>query len=124
MKRFNLRQSLSLLAMLGVLAFSHQALAHAHLETANPAEDAEIATPERLTLTFSEGLELAFSNLALSDSDGTAVELGDATLEDDDMTLTAPIETPLEPGRYEVKWHVLSVDGHKTEGGYTFVVAP
>ncbi|MDF3917869.1 copper homeostasis periplasmic binding protein CopC [Salinicola salarius] len=124
MKRFNLRQSLSLIAMLGVLAFSHQAMAHAHLKTANPAEDAEVAAPDRLALTFTEGLELAFSGIELSDGDGNAVVLGNATLENDDMTPTAPVETPLEPGRYDVKWHVLSVDGHKTEGDYAFVVAP
>jgi len=125
MKRFmNLRQSLSLLAMLSVLAVSTQALAHAHLKTANPVEDTEVTAPESLKLTFTEGLELAFSGIALSDSDGNAVELGEATLEDDDTTLTAPVETPLEPGRYDVKWHVLSVDGHKTEGDYEFIVAP
>jgi len=31
---------------------------------------------------------------------------------------------PLAPGRYRVKWHVLSVDTHVTEGDFTFTVAP
>lgn len=120
----NLRQSLSLIATLGALAFSHQALAHAHLEAATPAEGADVTAPERLTLTFTEGLELAFSGLELNGSDGSAVELGKATLADDGTTLTAPVETALEPGRYQVTWHVLSVDGHKTEGDYAFSVTP
>jgi methionine-rich copper-binding protein CopC len=28
----------------------------------------------------------------------------------------------LPPGEYTVAWHVVSVDGHKTKGQYTFSV--
>jgi methionine-rich copper-binding protein CopC len=28
----------------------------------------------------------------------------------------------LPPGTYKVRWHVLSVDTHKTEGSYSFTV--
>ncbi|MDU5691430.1 MAG: copper resistance protein CopC, partial [Citrobacter freundii] len=28
----------------------------------------------------------------------------------------------LEAGKYTVDWHVVSVDGHKTKGQYTFSV--
>jgi methionine-rich copper-binding protein CopC len=31
---------------------------------------------------------------------------------------------PLKPGRYGVSWHAVSVDTHRTEGKYNFVVAP
>nr|MBA2816823.1 Copper resistance protein CopC [Candidatus Pantoea persica] len=27
--------------------------------------------------------------------------------------LTVPLQAPLRPGDYYVRWHVLSVDGHK-----------
>jgi methionine-rich copper-binding protein CopC len=30
---------------------------------------------------------------------------------------------PIEPGTYRVKWRVLSVDTHVTEGDFTFRVA-
>jgi copper resistance protein C len=30
---------------------------------------------------------------------------------------------PLKPGTYKVVWRVLSVDGHRTNGEYTFAVA-
>jgi copper resistance protein C len=29
---------------------------------------------------------------------------------------------PLSPGTYRVRWHVLSVDTHRTEGSFTFHV--
>jgi methionine-rich copper-binding protein CopC len=31
---------------------------------------------------------------------------------------------PLAPGRYRVRWHVVSVDTHRTEGEYSFSVEP
>jgi methionine-rich copper-binding protein CopC len=31
---------------------------------------------------------------------------------------------PLRPGTYRVKWRVLSIDSHVTEGDFTFNVAP
>jgi methionine-rich copper-binding protein CopC len=45
-------------------------------------------------------------------------------LKDADKTLTAPVTGPLKPGTYTVRWNVLSVDGHKTNGTYTFTVKP
>jgi copper resistance protein C len=30
----------------------------------------------------------------------------------------------LAPGSYRVNWHVISVDGHKTEGSFAFEVRP
>jgi len=33
-----------------------------------------------------------------------------------------PLKTPLAAGDYQVNWHVLSVDGHKTQGSYRFSV--
>jgi hypothetical protein len=31
---------------------------------------------------------------------------------------------PLAPGRYRVRWHVVSVDTHRTEGEFGFEVTP
>jgi copper resistance protein C len=38
--------------------------------------------------------------------------------------IAVPIANPLSPGAYRVNWHVLSVDGHKTQGSFTFEVRP
>ena len=37
------------------------------------------------------------------------------------MLLQVPLK-PLRPGTYRVKWRVLSVDTHVTEGDFTFRV--
>ena len=36
--------------------------------------------------------------------------------------LIVPLADSLKPGTYTVDWHVVSVDGHKTKGHYTFSV--
>ncbi|EFF0775469.1 hypothetical protein CCF12_004236, partial [Escherichia albertii] len=42
--------------------------------------------------------------------------------EQDKNQLIIPLADPLKPGTYTVNWHVVSVDGHKTKGQYTFSV--
>jgi len=36
--------------------------------------------------------------------------------------MIVPLEQPLTEGKYTVSWHVVSVDGHKTHGQYSFSV--
>ncbi len=42
--------------------------------------------------------------------------------EKNNTQLTVPLEQTLTPGTYQVDWHVVSVDGHKTKGSYHFSV--
>ncbi|MGQ7169668.1 copper resistance protein CopC, partial [Escherichia sp. R-CC3] len=42
--------------------------------------------------------------------------------EQDQKQLIVPLADSLKPGTYIVDWHVVSVDGHKTKGHYTFSV--
>lgn len=117
--------SLSLFAALSLL-LAGPAMAHAHLEAATPAANAAVsASPSSLELTFSEGLNLAFSNVEITDAKGVAVATDKAALSGGEGTvLTIPIHSALPPGAYTVNWHVLSNDGHKTQGSYSFTVKP
>jgi methionine-rich copper-binding protein CopC len=98
------------------------AFAHAHLESSIPADGSTVTAPTSLTLTFSEGLELAFSGATVTGPAG-AVLLQPATLDPaDPEVLVVPLDTPLPPGSYTVDWHALASDGHKTTGSYSFTV--
>lgn len=104
---------------------STAAFAHAHLHAAVPADKASVKTaPTELDLTFTEGLNLKFSGVTVTGPGKAAVKTGEAMLMDGDKTLMVPITAPLPAGQYTVDWHVLSVDGHKSEGSYSFTVAP
>ncbi|MEO6918586.1 MAG: copper homeostasis periplasmic binding protein CopC [Collimonas sp.] len=111
-----------------LLSFSvmESAIAHAHLKVEVPAHDTVVATaPAALRLEFSEALELGFSGVALSDAKGNRIATGAASLApDSNMTLLVPLGTHLAAGVYTVVWHVLSRDGHKTKGSYSFTVQP
>ncbi|WP_430244598.1 copper homeostasis periplasmic binding protein CopC [Neorhizobium sp. DAR64861/K0K2] len=112
------------LAIAALMGAASQAAAHASVKSTTPTDKASVASPEELDLSFSEALNLPFSKLHLLGPDGKEIEIGKGILKDADKTLTAPVTGPLKPGTYTVKWNVLSVDGHKTNGTYTFTVKP
>lgn len=100
------------------------ALAHAHLTQQTPAANAQVASPLlALTLNFSEGVEPAFSGATLTGPEHEQIKTGKATRnEQDKRQLIIPLDQALRAGHYTVDWHVVSVDGHKTKGQYTFSV--
>jgi copper resistance protein C len=99
--------------------------AHAFLDTAEPGVGATVtAAPAAVTLSFTEGLEPRFSSITVADASGQRVDLGDAHLVQGDQTRFAVGLKPLPPGRYKVEWRVTSVDTHKTNGNFSFTVAP
>ncbi|MBC2619743.1 MULTISPECIES: CopC domain-containing protein YobA [Citrobacter] len=112
------------LIVLASLLATPAALAHAHLTKQSPAANAEVtASPQALTLNFSEGVEPAFSGATLTGPQKESIKTGKAARSDQDKTqLIIPLAQTLKAGKYTVDWHVVSVDGHKTKGQYTFSV--
>ncbi len=101
--------------------FSHTAAqAHAHLDHAVPAAGSTVQTaPRQLVLTFTQDLEPAFSSLDVTDASGGRVDQGKPEISGNTMRVGLQL---LPPGMYRVRWHVVSVDTHKTEGDFTFRV--
>jgi len=116
-------KSRTLLAVL-LLGQSLGAHAHAFLDHATPPVGSTVSTPPaQVSLRFTQRLEPAFSRVQVQDAAGKRVDRDDAHL-GDDATILAVSLGPLAAGRYVVKWRVLSVDTHVTEGDYTFTVRP
>jgi copper resistance protein C len=101
------------------------ALSHAFLDQAAPLVGGTVpASPKEIRLTFTEAIEQRFSGIDLTTGDGRTVATGAAAVDpanDKQLVLALP---PLAPGRYRVRWHVVSVDTHRTEGEYSFSVEP
>jgi len=107
------------------VAFAGQAMAHAHLKSAVPAADGTVkAAPSELDLTFSEGLNLKFSGVKVTGPNKASVKTGEGMLMNSGTTLMVPVTDKLSAGKYTVEWHALSTDGHKTNGSYSFTIAP
>ncbi|MBA1244816.1 copper homeostasis periplasmic binding protein CopC [Pseudomonas japonica] len=96
--------------------------AHAHLQAPSPAEGSTVAAPAELRLTFTEGVEPAFSEVTLTDSTGNSTKAQVHRADNDTVVLVATPATPLHAGSWTVHWKVVSVDTHRSEGQYTFNV--
>jgi len=97
--------------------------AHAYLVKSVPAQRAALyRAPTKIQLWFNERLEPRYSSLSLSESSGKPVETGKAEVSaEDPKQLSAPIR-PLPPGKYLIKYRVLSVDGHIVQDQFPFTV--
>ncbi|NHB86753.1 CopC domain-containing protein YobA [Photorhabdus tasmaniensis] len=117
-------RKLSALVVLFVGMSCQQALAHAHLTEQIPAEDTTVEnTPQVITLRFSEGIELNFSKVKVTGPENKPIKTGKLKLDPATNTkLILPVEDKLVAGKYDVDWSVVSVDGHKTKGVYSFTV--
>jgi len=94
--------------------------AHAFLEHAEPRVGSTVPTsPRELVLFFNENIEPAFSSVQVGDANGARVDLGKPRI--GASTMRVGLKN-LTSGTYRVRWHVLSVDTHTTEGNFTFHV--
>jgi methionine-rich copper-binding protein CopC len=106
-------------ALLTVMAGA-TAEAHAFLDHAEPRVGSTVPTaPREIVLSYTQNLEPAFSSVEVSDANGARVYLGKPKIGASTMRVGLK---PLAPGTYRVRWQVLSVDTHTTEGSFTFHV--
>jgi methionine-rich copper-binding protein CopC len=106
-----------------LLLFPSLAGAHAYLVKSVPAGRATLfASPGTIQLWFNERLEPLYSFASVLDSDGKRVDLNDARVSAGDPKHLAVGVRQLQPGRYTVKFRVLSVDGHVVEQSFPFTI--
>ncbi|NUR58262.1 MAG: copper resistance protein CopC [Catenulispora sp.] len=109
---------------LWAVAAAPAASAHATLVSTDPTDGALLATaPARVTVTFSEAVELQLGALRVFAPDGTQVEVGSAEhLDGKPDTASVALKGDLKNGTYVVSWRVISADSHPVRGGWTFSV--
>ena len=115
-----------MIAAIALLMIPTGALAHALLQKADPPVGGTVtASPAEIRIDFSEGVEPAFSGITLTASDGAAVPVGKATVDPQNQAvMVVKVGKQLAPGIYNVTWHAVSVDTHKTQGSFDFTVKP
>ncbi len=113
-------------AILSVLLLSllaGQAEAHAILVKANPDREASLTeAPDEVLLIFNDSVGQEFLALAVIDPSGKRVDNHDAKLDFTDHSHLRASVSKLAPGRYTVRYRVLSADGHVVSGKYFFDV--
>ena len=97
-------------ALAAVFLLPAMAVAHADLQTSDPAQGAVVPSPFAgpIVLTFSEPLAKG-SKADLIGSNGATVAgtMVDVTA----MTMTIALTAPLDPGAYEIRWVSIADDG-------------
>lgn len=98
-------------------------LAHSFLVEATPSSKDHVAMPPKIVkLRFGGGVEPAYSTLSVEGADGKVVAEGAKGDPAKPRDLNLDVTTPVAPGRYVVRYRVLSTDGHIVEGNYEFFV--
>jgi len=121
--RNTLLATLAVAALAATLALP--ASAHAYLDRAQPVAGSVVRdSPRELTLWFTQRVEPAFSKVYVLDAAGKPVGSGEPRFDAADGKVVRVSLPKLAAGTYRVKWRILSVDTHVSEGEFTFDVAP
>jgi methionine-rich copper-binding protein CopC len=99
------------------------AFAHSMLVKAEPPQRAVLAkSPEHVRLWFNEDIEGDYASLVVLDGDKRPItDVKPQLAQDDPKSIVLPLPE-LPPGKYSVRFRVLSVDGHVVESSFDFTV--
>lgn len=112
-----------LMVCLGWLLLPAAAEAHAVLVQSFPGQGQRLdKAPPWVELQFNEPVTAAFTPLAVRDTRGQKVDVGDAAVDPQDPTRLSVSLKELDPGLYTAIYRVTSLDGHPIEGTISFVI--
>jgi methionine-rich copper-binding protein CopC len=98
------------------------ARAHSFPEEQHPSAGQTLAAPpSEIKIKFDAPVEQLFAKLQVLDANGKDHAAGAPKISADGLELTGNVDA-LKPGDYTVKWAVVCVDTHHTEGSYSFTV--
>jgi copper resistance protein C len=122
MRRLLQKYSVPFLLLLLLAVSAPLASAHSHPVSMVPAANATTSPPEKVTMHFSGDLVSKFSSITVSDATGHVVSKATSVVGPGDTKLMTVVLPPLPSGTYTVHWVAVSVDSHRTQGGYNFTV--
>lgn len=99
------------------------AVAHALPERSFPAPNTVLTqAPATVTIYFDSKLEPVFSHLVVKNAQGTTISEGTGGVAPGNPKVLATKLPAVAKGAYRVYWDVVSRDGHRANGDYTFTV--
>lgn len=114
------------LAAIATLMIATPASAHDQLMSSTPVADEQLAAaPESVSMTFSGDLLVLDESLTgavvlVVDASGKDWVSGEVTVAG--RTVTAPLEADMPTAGYQVRWQVVSEDGHPIAGAIPFTI--
>ena len=118
----NARKLFGIGVVIALVSIGRTAAAHSFPEQEDPSAGATVpATPAQVTIKYDAPIEKLFDSLQVLDAAGQDKAAGAPQGSADGHELSVPV-APLSPGEYTVKWRVVGIDTHHTEGSYSFSV--
>ena len=118
-----LKMSISAAGIAIAMSIAGVASAHSFPESQTPSAGQKLASaPAEVTINFDAPIEKLFAKLEVTGADGRDEAAGAPQISDDGRHMSVKVAS-LKPGDYTVKWAVVGIDTHHTEGSYTFTVA-
>jgi methionine-rich copper-binding protein CopC len=113
----------SIAIILSMWVHATPVLAHAQLIKAEPARRAVLdKAPTQVRLWFNEEIEGAYTSLSVLNANKKPVTDAKPRVVSDDPKSVVLSLSDLGPGKYTVKFRVLSVDGHVVDSSFDFTV--
>ena len=104
-----------------LLTAAAPAAAHDELVASSPAPGERLAdAPSEIALSFSSDVLTMGAAVIVADADGRDWVIGDPIVEAG--TVTVPVDGSMPDAGYEVRWRVVSSDGHPISGLIPFTV--
>jgi methionine-rich copper-binding protein CopC len=119
--RTNARILITILATAALLAIPAVASAHVELVSSSPEAGANVDTaPTEVSVTFDDELDPDHSTFSVTDAGGNEVGSGEVDLTIADRNVMRGDVSISDPGVYTVSYTVAGVDGHESEGTFSF----
>lgn len=121
MSRFRVAAAGVAVAVLALVATPSPASAHDELLSSTPSDgQALAASPETVSLTFSADVLEIGAVIVIADAEGTDWTASEPTFEGG--VVTAEVQPDMPAAGYELRWRVVSGDGHPIAGIIPFTI--
>jgi len=125
MPQLTIRKIITSAFLMATLLSPITVLAHAILVKSQPSKDEVInKSPKQIDLWFNDAVRSEYKALAVIDSSGKRVDNHDVEQSLTDGSNIHATVTDLTPGKYTVRYRVVSEDTHIVTGKFEFTVQP
>jgi LPXTG-motif cell wall-anchored protein len=112
-----------LLLVAAALLTTGTAQAHSDLEASIPKANSRVETsPTSVSLTFNEAIRTKGNGVVVTNAAGDRFDTGAIVI--DGSNAKQSIKKLTAPGRYTVRYRIVSADGHVVRSKYSFAFAP
>jgi methionine-rich copper-binding protein CopC len=123
MRLLDIGYMLAVLSLAFLCALPEVSWGHAFPDHSDPKVGSTMTvSPAQVRIWFDSALEPAFSTIMVQNANNEIVDKRDGRVDPSNPTLLLVSLPKLPPGLYRAMWNVVSRDGHRTSGDFSFTI--